>query len=113
MNTLTIPDVPRTIRHGDTDEQWRARSIDSKMHSTAVEAAHRLRGLSDILYSVGLGAGHQLRQFLFLGAAAADIALALERASKAQWAAWEAEDRKPARKPAAKPRKATGRRARA
>jgi hypothetical protein len=108
MNT---PDVPRTLLHLDTDEQWRERSVDSKLQCTATEAARRLRGLAATLYGIGANTGHRLHEMLFLGAAATDIALALERVTKANWAMREAADRKPARKAATKPRKRSGRRA--
>jgi hypothetical protein len=110
-NTTHTPDVPRTLRHLETDEQWRERSVDSKLQCTADEAAQRLRGLADTLYGIGLNTGHRLHEMLFLGAAASDIALALERAMKAKRAVWETAVRKPPRKTDAKPRKRSGRRA--
>jgi hypothetical protein len=92
----TIPDVPRTLRHMDTDAQWAERDTANKVYCTAVEAVHRLRGLADLLYGEAVHSEHHRPAFAFLGAAAKDIALALDRATKAQWAEWEAEANRPA-----------------
>jgi hypothetical protein len=48
------PEVPRTLRHLDTDKQWAERDTASKLYCTAVDAAHRLRGLADVLYCEAL-----------------------------------------------------------
>jgi hypothetical protein len=61
----------------------------------------RLRGLADVLYSIGVHNGHQREEMMFLGGSMKDIALALERATEAQWAEWQAEDRKPVKRLAA------------
>ena len=100
----TIPDVPRTMRHLDNDQQWAQRDIASKMHCTAVDAAYRLRGLAHVLYGIGVGKDFMRKEMHFLGATADDVALALERASAAQWEHWEAEDRKPAKRLPAPPK---------
>jgi hypothetical protein len=105
-----IPDVPRTLRHMDTDARWAERDTANKVHCTAVEAAHRLRGLADLLYGEAVHSEHHRPAFAFLGAAAKDIALALERATKAQRAEWEAEANRPAKRLPA-PAKAAQRRA--
>ena len=94
----TIPDVPRTLRHLDTDKQWTERDTPNKLYCTAVEAGYRLRGLAHVLYGIGVGKDFMRKEMHFLGAAADDVALALERASAAQWEHWEAEDRKPAKR---------------
>lgn len=90
----TITDVPRTIRHLNSDQQWAERDLTSKAHVTATEAAHRLRGLAGVLYGIGLSTNHRGPEMAFLGDAAADIALALERVNRAMWSAWEAKDAK-------------------
>lgn len=92
--TTAAPDVPRTLRHSDTDEQWRARSVANKIHVTAVDAAHRLRGLAHVHYAIALCATtpvHSRPEFVFLASSVNDIALALERATDAQLAEWNAE----------------------
>jgi hypothetical protein len=101
---IVIPDVPRTLRHMDTDEQWSERSAENKLGCTATEAAHRLRGLASVLYGLGMTTSHRLHELSFLGAAVSDIALALDRAQRAHWATQEAEDEKAARKASAKRR---------
>ena len=110
MSAEKIPTVPRTLRHLDTDEQWAARDTGSKLYCTATEAAHRLRGIANILYGLGVGGSHGVDMSLFMGGALKDIALALERVTKAQWAEWEAEDTKPVNRLPA-PAKKTARRA--
>jgi hypothetical protein len=82
--TATTLDVPRTLRHSDTDEQWRERSVANKIHVTAVDAAHRLRGCATTPV-------HSRPEFAFLASSVNDIALALERATDAQLAEWNAE----------------------
>ena len=84
------PNVPRTLRHLDTDEQWDERSTENKLSCTASDAAFRLRGIADVLYSTGLNQSHIRFKMAFLGAAVTDIALALERAHKALWVEQEA-----------------------
>lgn len=107
MSAEKIPAVPRTLRHLDTDEQWAERDTASKLYCTATEAAHRLRGIANVLYSIGCGGGYDVNSALFMGSSLKDIALALERVTKAQWAEWEAESAKPVKRlpaPAKKPR---------
>ena len=104
-----IPAVPRTLRHLDTDEDWAKRDTVSKLHCTATEAAHRLRGIANVLYSIGCGGGYDVNSALFMGSSLKDIALALERVTKAQRAEWEAENDKPVKRlpaPARKTRRA-------
>src|ERR1700744_1638725 len=96
-NEHTTP-VPRTIRHLDTDEQWAARDTASKLYCTATEAAHRLRGIANLLYGLGVGGSHGVDMALFMGGALKDIALALERVTKAQWEEWQAENDKPVKR---------------
>jgi hypothetical protein len=98
-NTHTTPDIPRTLRHLDTDEIWAERDTASKLHVTAVDASHRLRGMADVLFGLGLTSGVGLHQLSFLGAALKDISLSLERVTKAQMAEWNAADfQKPAKR---------------
>jgi hypothetical protein len=59
------PEVPRTLRHLDTDKQWAERDTASKLYCTAVDAAHRLRGLADVLYCEGLQTPHGLARASF------------------------------------------------
>ena len=113
----TITDVPRTIRHLETDQHWAERDLDSKAFVTAGEAARRLRGLASILYGIGVSTDHRRDEMAFLGDATQDIALALERVNKAIWDGWEAKDAKllaksdAKAKPVKSRRKARGRRA--
>ena len=106
MSTEKIPDVPRTIRHLDTDEQWAKRDTTSKLHATAAEAAWRLGGLSSVLFGLGIYDDSRRRELSFLGSAVKDIALALERVTEAQMAEWNAETDKPAKRLPAPARKA-------
>ena len=101
--------VPRTLRHLDTDAQWAERDTASKVHVTATEAAWRLRGLANVLFGIGIHTDHRREEMSFLGSALKDIALALERVTKAQWAEWEAENDKPAKRLPAPAKKTTGR----
>ena len=106
----TNADIPRMIRHLETDQQWAERDLDSKAFITASEAAHRLRGLANILYGIGVSTDHRRPEMAFLGDAAQDIALALERVNKAIWNSWEAKDAKLAAKSDAKTKKTKRRR---
>jgi hypothetical protein len=108
----TISDVPRTLRHTDTDEQWRERSLEEKVHCTAVDAAYRLRGIAGVHYSIAFADTtheHKRPEYIFLAGCLRDIALALERVTKAQMAEWNAAD--PLEKTSKRSRKRAGRRA--
>jgi hypothetical protein len=106
----TNADIPRALRHLDTDQQWAERDLNSKAFATATEAAHRLRGLANVLYGIGISTEHRREEMSFLGAAAKDIALALERVNKAIWNSWEERDAKHAAKSDAKTKKTKRRR---
>jgi hypothetical protein len=106
MSAEKPPAIPRTLWHIDTDEDWAKRDIGSKVHVTAKEAAWRLRGLGNVLFGLGIHDHHNRNAMAFLGNSVNDIALALERVTKAQSAKWDAETDKLVKRLPAPTRKA-------
>jgi hypothetical protein len=100
---------------------WADRSPENKAACICSDASRRLRGLGDILISIGMSATesrHELHKFGFLAETVFDIAAALDAAhdairrseDAAEKAEEEAEDRADAKKTKRR-RKAHGRRA--
>jgi hypothetical protein len=107
-------ELPPTILHLETTESWRGRPDDSKLYMIARETAWRLQGMASVLYRLGIGSkasgGHQFDEFSFLGGALGDLALGLQRACAARWAAFEAEGEAALRKSQARKKAKNARR---
>jgi hypothetical protein len=120
--TAPAPAIPPldNIHRGLWRHLWADRSPENKAACNCSDASRRLRGLGDILVSIGMSATesrHELHKFGFLAETVFDIAAALDAAHDAIWRsedaaekAEEAEDRASAKKTKRR-RKGHGRRA--
>jgi K+-sensing histidine kinase KdpD len=77
----------QTTVHGVIGLDFDKRSSENQAAMVVREAAHRLRGMSNLLYGMALShkqaGGHNSEKISFIGAVTDDLALSLERAHAA------------------------------